>query len=254
MGVFPRLGRRDLDGILRFATEAAGADGSAPFELATIDLLTRLVPADQAGYYDYRIRRGHSQRGAYEEGMFFLVKQPGNEPPWGDDLHPAWWQWPLNDYRNGSRVHALRFSDGFPSTWERRRNAWYQMAMRPNGIDHEIDLWLPAPQGTVRAFFLVREEGRRDFSERDKTLLTLLRPHLTMIRERWQQRHQPPGLTPREAELLELVRLGLSNYQIADRLVLSPATVRTHLSNLFAKIGVHNRTAAAMTGRSRPNA
>ena len=246
------LSARDLDRILGFATEAAAMDGSAPFELATIDLLARLVPADQAGYYDYRVIRNHGRRGIYTDKLFFLVKQPGPEPPWGEELDRAWWRWPLNDFRNAHRVRAVRFSDTFVSTAERRRHPWYQVSMRPNGIGHEIDLWLPAPDGTVRAFFLVREKSRSDFSERDRAVLTLLRPHLHAIRERWQQRHQPPGLTRREAEMLELVRVGLSNRQIGERLCVSPATVRTHLSNLYAKLGVHTRTAAAFSSLAHP--
>jgi ATP/maltotriose-dependent transcriptional regulator MalT len=53
------------------------------------------------------------------------------------------------------------------------------------------------------------------------------------------------GLSTRETEVLRLVAAGLSNVQIAERLFLSPNTVRVHLANLFAKIGVHNRAAAA---------
>jgi DNA-binding NarL/FixJ family response regulator len=41
------------------------------------------------------------------------------------------------------------------------------------------------------------------------------------------------------------VAAGLSNAEIAARLFLSPRTVKVHVGNIFAKIGVHNRTAAA---------
>jgi ATP/maltotriose-dependent transcriptional regulator MalT len=55
----------------------------------------------------------------------------------------------------------------------------------------------------------------------------------------------PGGLTAREAEVLRLVAAGLSNPDIAAALVLSEKTVARHLSNIFAKLGVHSRTAAA---------
>ena len=51
-------------------------------------------------------------------------------------------------------------------------------------------------------------------------------------------------LTPREAEVLEVLTRGLSNQQIADELVVSRHTVRRHLSNIFTKLGVASRTAA----------
>ena len=54
----------------------------------------------------------------------------------------------------------------------------------------------------------------------------------------------PAGLTAREVEVLRLVAAGLSNAEIAERLFLSPSTVKAHVANIFAKIGVHNRAAA----------
>jgi DNA-binding NarL/FixJ family response regulator len=54
----------------------------------------------------------------------------------------------------------------------------------------------------------------------------------------------PDGLTPREAEVLGLIAEGLSNGQIAERLVVSPATVKTHVNRVFAKVGARDRAQA----------
>ncbi|MEV7027043.1 response regulator transcription factor [Kitasatospora sp. NPDC093558] len=54
----------------------------------------------------------------------------------------------------------------------------------------------------------------------------------------------PDGLTAREAEVLALIAEGLSNTEIAQRLFVSPATVKTHINNLFAKTAVRDRAQA----------
>lgn len=54
----------------------------------------------------------------------------------------------------------------------------------------------------------------------------------------------PDGLTAREAEVLALIAEGLSNTEIARRLFVSPATVKTHINNLFAKTAVRDRAQA----------
>jgi DNA-binding NarL/FixJ family response regulator len=54
----------------------------------------------------------------------------------------------------------------------------------------------------------------------------------------------PDGLTAREAEVLALIAAGLTNGEIADRLVVSGATVKSHVNHIFAKTGVHDRAQA----------
>lgn len=54
----------------------------------------------------------------------------------------------------------------------------------------------------------------------------------------------PDGLTAREAQVLGLIAAGLSNGEIAAELVIGETTVKTHINNAFAKIGVGNRVEA----------
>ncbi|MEZ5041204.1 MAG: LuxR C-terminal-related transcriptional regulator [Saprospiraceae bacterium] len=57
------------------------------------------------------------------------------------------------------------------------------------------------------------------------------------------------GLSQREFEVLQLMATGCSNQEIADRLFISLNTVKTHSSNLFAKLGVKRRTQAVQKAK-----
>ena len=61
----------------------------------------------------------------------------------------------------------------------------------------------------------------------------------------------PDGLTPREAEVLRLIADGLTNTEIAERLVVSAATVKSHVNHIFAKAGVRDRAQAVVYAYSR---
>jgi DNA-binding NarL/FixJ family response regulator len=58
-----------------------------------------------------------------------------------------------------------------------------------------------------------------------------------------------PDLTPRECEVLELLAQGLTNSAIAEKLVLSPKTVRNQVSNIFSKLQVATRSEAVIKAR-----
>ena len=127
----------------------------------------------------------------------------------------------------------------------------YEEWFRPDGIVAELKGSITRSRTRTRNFVFSRTAG--DFSARDRAALDLLTPHLARIHEATELRRNAglaaagnmERLTTREAEILDLVAAGLTNASIAERLWISPGTVKKHLDNVYSKLGVANRTAAA---------
>jgi DNA-binding CsgD family transcriptional regulator len=233
-----RLGPNDLDGALAVVAEAASTQGAQPFELPVIERLLDLIPAERGGYYEFRQPRGD----------IYTVMNGCWDIAWDSEQIQAlvkWW--PLADHKVGrweGTKHAVKLSD-LLTRRQQLRNPWYLDVMHPDSREYEIKMWLPAPEGICRGFWVTRGPHGHDFDERDRTVLTVLRPYLAAVRERWERHRRPVLLlTRRETAVLELVREGLTNREIAARLVISAGTVRAHLEHTFEKLDVQTRTAA----------
>jgi two-component system, NarL family, response regulator DevR len=70
---------------------------------------------------------------------------------------------------------------------------------------------------------------------------------LDRVRERRLAEAGPPGLTQSQVAILGLMTRGFSNREIATEVHLSENTIKTHIQEIFRKLGVHNRVEAVMT-------
>jgi predicted ATPase/DNA-binding CsgD family transcriptional regulator len=97
-----------------------------------------------------------------------------------------------------------------------------------------------------RAWFQAYQTGKKKLNS--EQAMDLAEEAVSVLDEELQRRSA--GLTAREVEVLQLVAGGLSNAEIAERLVLSQRTVHAHLRSIYDKLGVNSRTAAAHAAAS----
>ena len=228
---------RDALALIQLAYSAKSPE---PFSEPVVDALARLVPGEIVGY---------NERDLLSHRLLAARETPSVNPPRevADAVTTFCHEYPLSMLRRCSETRALKISD-FASPRELHRLDYYNHALRPLGIEHQMRLWLSAPPGIARYFYVNRRQADGDFTERDRDLLELLRPFLVALRGRFDahvaREANGNGLTDREAEILAWVARGKTNQEIAALLVVSPHTVRKHLEHAYQKLRVHTRTAA----------
>jgi DNA-binding CsgD family transcriptional regulator len=234
-----RLSRADLAGALAFVAALAEYEGPEPFPPQLFTELERLIKADGIGYDECDEDR---------TTLFVSTPQMPPNPSACELLAPLR---PLDPFAKVTRNRVTLFSDLFSLTELRRHPFWSEMLrlQQPFGGPYALLVTCAAPESSTRDLYFVR--SRRDFSERDRALMTLLLPHLNRLRANHELRERavleaPDGLalTPRELEVMRWVARGKTNHEIAALLYISPGTVRRHVENAFAKLGVRTRTAA----------
>ena len=240
----PSIAARDAAALLEVVHDGARDVGLDPFPPTVLFGLARLIPSDACvGYQDADVSSGFR--------VVEVVEVIGSPPSPKTEraFHTLGWQNPMHCGLHATEGGVLRLSDLL--TRRRRLNLEYNAVVwRPHGIDDALRVWLPAPPGRARSIYV--ERSGKDYTDRERALLTLLRPHLARFRINAESRRRVGGswgLTPREAEVLGWVARGKVNAEIAAALFISPHTVRKHLENLFEKLDVRTRTAAAAHAR-----
>jgi DNA-binding CsgD family transcriptional regulator len=239
-----RVDAADHARIWRFVAESADLprDGE-PFSSAFLAALRRLVPCDFVSY---------AEMDRVQCRLLRFVDQPvydGPEP----ELHGSQFDPddPVRRYFAETLIGAYRLSD-VAATHELRRSLGYEVWFRALGFAHHLRVGLDATRWHTKEFCFDRGPGR-DFTSRDRAVLDAVRPYLAARYALWRDTSETADragkLTLRELEVLDLVAEGMTNGEIAQRLWISPGTVRRHLENIYEKLGVHTRTAAVAASR-----
>lgn len=306
-----RLRVSDTERMARFSAELADAEELEPFPSRLLESFRLLVGSELAGYCELdRIDRRE----------LALVAVPEMDDDEAVATEANFWrlrhEYPTCVYEDETGDFSSRKLSDFITTRELHHREIYADYFRPAGIEYEIGVGISAPLTHTKVFMFANGKRGGDFGERERTLLDLLRPTLTLRYRQIEARRRahvattaleasdeplvllndagnaefatpralrllasngltldeiphvepllahavrpgvlllserrPFGLTTREREILALVAEGRTNGEVASALWISPATVRKHLENAYAKLGVTTRTAAVRCAR-----
>lgn len=250
-GPASRLDRADFQAILSFLSDTRELELGATYPSAFVRRLGGLVHGVNHPLY--------RENDLVERRSPLMIDADGRYVDDADELYWTIGPCAITQYRSTTGdLSAARLSDVV--AWRRyRESPIYREYYAPEGVGHMLDLGLPARPGWQRTILFCRDRADRDFSERDRDVLELLRPHLLAREARaalWRRLGDVAGaddassepeasLTIREREIVFLAARGRTNAQIAAELWITPATVKKHLENVFDKLGVRSRSAAA---------
>lgn len=256
-GAASRVASADCEAILGFLSDTRELDLDGPYAPAFVGRLQALIDGARPPLY--------RENDLIRRRTPLMVGADGQYVDEADELY--WTVGPdaITQYRTATGdLSAVRLTDVV--AWRRyRESPVYREYFGPGGVRHMLDLGLEAGRGAQRTVLFCRADEDGDFSERDRDVLELLRPHLRarearaalrrrLLEGRTTEDPDPdpgPSLTIREREIVYLVAQGKPNTVIARELWITPGTVKKHLENVYEKLGVSNRAAAASWVRSR---
>ena len=225
----PALSRSDYRDALEVVYAAGEVTSTVAFPEPVLHALRRLVPCEVVTFHEHSETRNRV--------LVHIGEPAGRLTPEIRAAHRRYRHQdpfrPAVGARTTSDVADLR---------SYRRTSLYRCVDRPLGIAYMLQLYVDPGVTDARIEF---DRADSDFSERDRGVLDLLLPHLRQSARRARPRARLARLSPRERQVVEHVADGRTNAEIAWILEISPETVRKHLENAYAKLGVHNRTAAA---------
>lgn len=228
-----------------------------------LDIVDQSRAGERGRYIPHSMLRDLAALVPYDEATFQVMNlqeqtvslqehdDPDGQPPDGgwEYWWPAFWECCAYPQRTGDYVSIVRGSDRRVGTEKGPHWARFADSLDEPFPERRAIVSLP-PSGSIDRRLLLWRYNGSDFTDREVGLLALLRPHLAELFELQRQAHPDrERLTSRQVQILALVGDGDTNAQIARQLGVSEGTVRKHLENAYARLGVTNRVAAVRATR-----
>jgi len=175
----------DLERVARFSAELAAAEEVEPFPSRLLESFRLLVGSELAEYCELdRVGRR----------LLALVAVPEPDEKETDDLVEVYWrlrhEYPSCVYEDETGDFSSRKLSDFVTSRELHRREIYADFFRPAGVEYEIGVGISQPLTHTKVFMFGNGNGGRDFSERERTILDMLRPVLTLRDRRIEARRR----------------------------------------------------------------
>lgn len=232
------------------------------------NILLELYQIDLASELFTRVMELAHQLIQYTKGYFILIDEKGDI---NKDYHyfegmdnlksmsyiNHYYKEDYLQYIYEATVETRVYKDSDLFNDERRVNTeFYKNFLKTENIPYGCGILIVNNGRVIGVFNLFKSYELGDFSEKDTYVLELLKKHIenmvlrvlhtSMLRQDYdiimEKVAQKYLLTKREAEIIRLLCEGFSNTQICECLTISLSTVKTHIYNVYNKIGVKSRT------------
>lgn len=229
------MNTKAVKAILDLIADAGSAESVEGYRAELLVALADVLPCDLLVWNEFPIGGKREPMGSTQPSEAIA---PALQAAFASHMleHPL-----VRHYAAGDR-RARRLSDAISLRALHGLGLHYEF-FRPLDVERQLTVGLTGPPGSLVGISFNR--ARHDFVDDDLLLADLLRPHLEAGELAATRAVARAALTSREREVLDLVASGATNAAVAEALVVSPGTVKKHLDNIYAKLGVSSRTAAA---------
>lgn len=211
------------------------------FQRETLALIGRLVPLSGSAFFLVNPDMRHA-------GTLLYNLPPDAEREYCTEYGALD---PLNPERFAGRDDTVVTLDSQIDPHFLKQTLYYQEFMVPHNHRYVADMFFRREGRIIAGITILREASMGNFRPQELDLLRQVQPFIefslnaTYLPQRDREREGVAatyGLTERELDVLEFVLRGGGNKEIAQRLSLGLATVKTHLHHIFRKVGVRTRS------------
>ena len=218
-------------------------DSPEMFQQELFELIERLIATDGVRFNVYVPRIDLNLELTSDEGKVRTMIDEYNAKFWlVDPMHPS-----LHD---DTDTTVLSNSSLMTNTaW--MKTEIFKKFYQPNGMFHNADVFFRRKNRIFAVLSLVRTDQDKPFTDRELNRLRSIQPFVQFtlnkiyIPKRIHDRTtlcEEFDLTPRELDVIEFALTGASNKILVEQLRVSLPTLRTHLQNIYTKVGVHSNS------------